>query len=90
MTRYEKGARAERRAKRELEEQGYVVTRAAGSKGGADLVAILVRQVQVKVTENPKAWTAELEELAVRVPGGPGLTRELWVWGEGSWDKHTV
>lgn len=54
------------------------------------MVATLVRQIQVKVSKNPKAWTGELEELAERCPAGPGLSRELWVWCQGEWEKHKL
>jgi len=89
--RYRKGARYERRAKQELEEDGWIVTRSAGSKGGADLVAIKVRQIQVKAVSEPKSWTADLEHLASWLPGGPGLTRELWIWNKRcGWEKHEI
>ena len=90
MSHYRKGAKAERRAKRELEAKGYVVTRAAGSKGGADLIAVLVRQIQVKAGP-PKAWTAELDDMEAGLPSAPGMTRELWHWVDGcGWEKHEI
>jgi len=89
MTQYEKGARAERRARDDLEGDGWLVIRAAGSHGPFDLWALKVRLIQVKSTEEPKAWTAELEELAEQVSGGPGVSRELWVWPRGGpWEKY--
>jgi len=89
--RYRKGARYERRAKAELEEDGWVVVRSAGSKGGADLVAIKVRQIQIKAVNEPRGWAGELEEMVSRLPGGPGLTRELWIWNKrDGWEKHEV
>ena len=56
-----KGARRERQARKQLEAEGYSVTRAAGSMGAWDLVAImhqygegeLVRLVQVKSNLRP-------------------------------------
>ena len=52
MTNYEKGAKAEREAKKLLEMLGYDVVRSAGSKGMWDLVACYathIRLIQVKV-----------------------------------------
>ena len=89
--RYAKGARYERRAKRELEEAGWHVVRSAGSKGGADLVATKVRYIQVKAVNEPRGWAAELEEMALQLPAGPGMTRELWVWNKRcGWEKYEV
>lgn len=90
MSRYDKGARAERRAREELEEAGWLVVRSAGSKGLYDLWALKILLVQVKSTEKPQAWTAELEQMLESLPRGPGVERQLWCWAEGEWDKHTV
>ena len=81
----------ERKAKAELEEKGYLVVRSAGSKGPADLVAIKIRQIQVKKVEKPQAWTAELDRLRKALPSAPGMSRELWVWNAGcGWEKYVV
>lgn len=51
MSNYTKGARLERCVRKELEAQGYIVIRSAGSKGVVDLVAFdarLIRLIQVK------------------------------------------
>lgn len=40
MSEYQRGARLERQVKAFLEEEGWFVIRAAGSKGPADLVAL--------------------------------------------------
>lgn len=91
MSNYRKGAKYERRAKQELEADGWIVTRSAGSKGVADLVAVKVRQIQVKAVNHPQGWTAELEEIEAGLPSGPGMTRELWIWNKGcGWEKHTI
>lgn len=91
MGNYRKGARYERRAKEELEADGWIVTRAAGSKGAADLIAVKVRQIQVKAVNRPQGWVAELEELETGLPHGPGMTRELWIWNvRCGWEKHMV
>lgn len=91
MNRYKAGARIERKAKAELEEAGYIVTRAAGSKGSADLIAIKVRQIQVKKSDTPRAWTSEIEKMAEELPAAPGVSRELWVWNARcGWEKHVI
>lgn len=74
-----KGARAERRAIRLLEASGYVCTKAGGSLGLFDIVAIGavdVRCMQVKA--GTKYLSAvEREQIAVlRVPAN--VTREYW------------
>lgn len=79
---YLRGYRAELAARKELERQGYVVVRAAGSKGPVDLVAVgadTVRLVQVKRAREGKRGLAEaLRELG-KIPVPPCGTRELWV-----------
>lgn len=77
---YRKGARYERRAREELEAKGYCVVRSAGSRGAADLVAVKVLYVQVKATDEPQAWTGELEQMCEELPSGPGIVKELWAW----------
>ena len=85
---YAKGRRAEIRAKKELEADGWHVTRAAGSKGPFDLVAVKTRLIQVKACKEPHGWAGELEEMAAILPG---TCRELWVWPDGGpWEKYEV
>lgn len=73
------GARAERRARRILEAAGYIVTRAAGSRGLWDLVAIGprdIRLVQVKAG-TARLSPVEREQLqSATVP--PNASREYW------------
>ena len=94
MTNYERGVIIERRAQAELEAQGYLVIRAAGSKGPADLVAIGagVRLIQCKRTAgNPgSGLSAALKELAaLRLPDG--VSTELWQWCDGKgWARWLV
>ena len=91
MSHYQKGRRAEIRAKKELEKAGFVVTRAAGSKGVADLVATKVLYVQVKAVKEPRGWTSEIEEMKDGLPSGPGIVKQLWVWPDGGpWEKYEV
>ena len=70
MSNYSKGAEKERQLRKQLEEQGYKVVRAAGSKGGStnagdhgiDLIAVgkgKMRIIQVKSTKRePKSLDA--------------------------------
>jgi len=87
---YRKGARYERRAREELEAKGYYVMRSAGSRGPADLIAVKVLYVQVKATDDPRAWTGELEQMSQQLPTGPGIVKELWAWHKRKWEKHRV
>lgn len=83
---YCRGYRAELRAKEELERQGYLVVRAAGSRGPVDLVAVGpdgVRLIQVRRTKNgTSGLTKALKELE-KVPAPQGVSREAWLWRDG-------
>ena len=75
------GAYYESRARKMLEELGYVVVRAAGSKGPFDLIAIGptdVRCIQVKAGD--KAWISPAEREAIElIPVlRPMCTKEIW------------
>jgi Holliday junction resolvase len=74
-----KGSRAERRAMRLLEAAGYTVTKAGGSLGLFDLIAISsagVRCVQVK-SGTARLSGVEREAItAFQVPAN--VTREYW------------
>lgn len=75
-----KGSRAELRCIRILEAAGYCCTKAGGSLGVFDIIALgpaQVRCIQVKAGKRP--WLSPLEREAielVRVP--PTVTKELW------------
>ena len=74
-----KGRRAEWKARKLLEAAGYTVTRAAGSKGAADLVAwnsVHIRFLNVK-SGTKYCGTLEREAFAL-VPVPPNATREIW------------
>ena len=74
-----KGRRAEWRARKLLEAAGYTVTRAAGSKGCADLVAwnsVQLRLLNVK-SGTKYCGTLEREAFAL-VPVPPNATKEIW------------
>lgn len=79
VSRYEAGRRAEYKARRILEAEGYYVTRAAGSKGCADLVAwnaARFRLISVK-RGSGRLSPQERREL-LSVPAPDGTTREYW------------
>jgi len=64
MARYHTGRRGEWKVKQMLQREGYVVYRAAGSKGAADLVAIKNSQAYlIQVKRNHKPTKQELWRL---------------------------
>lgn len=66
-----KGSRAERKARRQLEADGYAVTRAGGSLGVFDLIAIgptHVRAIQVKSGTSRLTRAERAEIVAIEVP----------------------
>ena len=85
MTQYDKGRRAEYRARDELLKQGpyHSVLRMAGSHGHADLVAVgerSVKFVQVKSTVKDKpSYRAEIDALR-EWPVPDNCEKELWIW----------
>jgi Holliday junction resolvase len=85
-----KGARAERRCIRILEAAGYVCTKAGGSLGVFDVIAIGpsdVRCIQVKANEYLSAVErAQIQDLAVP----PNVTREYWRFVDGSPAKPRI
>ncbi|RDV82328.1 hypothetical protein [Ammonifex thiophilus] len=92
---YRRGYLAELRAKGELEKEGYLVLRTAGSKGPFDLVAVRkdgVRLIQVKrCRDGDGIRPGDLRALGA-LPVPPGTTKELWVWrdGEGFVRRETL
>lgn len=80
---YRRGYRAELAARAELEKQGYLVVRAAGSKGPVDLVAVGpdgVRLIQVRRAREGRGGLAKALRELEKVPAPPGVTREAWLW----------
>jgi Holliday junction resolvase len=74
-----KGARAEHKARRLLEQSGYYVIKAGGSFGVFDLIAIganACRCIQVK-SGSAYASGVEREQMQV-LPLPPWCTREIW------------
>lgn len=77
-----KGSRAEHKTMRYLEARGYSCTRAAGSMGMWDVIAVspvLVRLIQVKAGKRPYCPPKERAALeAFKVP--QGVIKQLWYW----------
>ena len=74
-----KGRRAEHRARKLLEAAGYTVTRAAGSKGAADLVAwntVHIRFLSIK--SGTKYCSALERETFALMPRPANSTAEIW------------
>lgn len=91
---YRKGRSLEWKAKKELQLEGYLVIRSAGSKGPIDLVAFnrsCVRLVQVVKGSIP---TSKLKAMK-KLPIPRGCTLEIWVARKRKekgfvWDKRVV
>jgi len=94
-----KGTRLELRARKELEELGYLVVRAAGSFGPVDLVAMptrilgvhspsWTRLIQVKANRNPRS--PEMKELRRfrRRLSRVDYSIEIWRFNDGDKDFH--
>lgn len=81
---YLRGVAKERAAKKELEEQGAIVTRASGSHGVFDLVAFFPDRtlaIQCKRFEEfDKSTVKETMEGLNAAKVGPGVTKQLWIW----------
>lgn len=82
-----KGARAEHRCMRILEAAGYLCSRAAGSMGMFDVVAVGpqdVRLVQVKCGPSDKCYLPTIErEQITALPVAPGVSKECWRFHDG-------
>lgn len=88
---YERGRRLEYAARKYLEELGYTVTRAAGSKGFADLVAFdreAILFVQVK-TKRP--LPSEIDKMRHNCPTlPPNGWYYVWWRERGVWQTITL
>ena len=74
-----KGRRAEHRARRLLEADGYTVTRAAGSKGVADLVAWNAAGFRLVSVKSGGRYASRAERAAlVGCPVPANCSREVW------------
>lgn len=74
-----KGRRAEHRARRLLESAGYEVTRAAGSKGPADLIAWNTTAIRFISVKCGTKYLSAIEREALRVmPRPANASIECW------------
>lgn len=90
MNRAHKGRRREHQSRALLEAQGYVVTRAAGSKGAFDLIALRadgVLLIQCKANRPPSP-TERAAMLAVPVPDI--CRRIVHVWHDGAGEPRVT
>jgi hypothetical protein len=89
MSNQRKAARAERRAKRLLEAEGFSVTRSVGSYGLFDLVAVrgeTIRFIQVKYG---RSFLTRAERHAIAIVTLPnGASKECWHFRRGCTEPH--
>lgn len=83
MSNYSKGSRTELKIVSFLEDEGYTVTKSAGSKGAFDVIAYnsrVVRFIQSKYTSDAnRSYAADIRKMeAADVP--PYATKELWIY----------
>ena len=95
-----RGANTERLAKKQLEAEGYFVSKSGGSLGAADLIAInkeKIKLIQVKrscklINTNfiRGIYSKDIEELTL-IPTPENVNRELWVWiDRKGWQRYEV
>lgn len=89
---YKKGARLERRTKKRLEDDGYLVIRSAGSHGPVDLVCFKgvepVRLVQVKANFSEVAAMKELKRIRKLFHEYAPIDVEVWSYYDGCPEPH--
>ena len=74
-----KGSRAERKARALLEAAGFVVCRAAGSKGPADLVAWDTTSIRFISIKSGTAYASAIEREALQImPRPANASVEIW------------
>jgi len=79
MTKYTKGASAEREAKHLLEMLGYQVMRSAGSKGIWDIVACHPTHIRLIQVKTEGAMTPEEHESIEIYLEPPFCSKEIWI-----------
>ncbi len=91
-TNYQRGVAYEYKAKKQLEEDGYTVIRAAGSHGPFDLIAFRgaepVRCIQIKRTKakgGVKQLLGKFTPINNSVIEQRPYVHEMWVWYGGRW-----
>lgn len=98
-TNYQRGRRFEWQLKRDLEADGFLVTRASGSHGIFDLIALkehnhnpIVWLIQCKVTKNKKTIDKLIKDFTKNLPfSQDAFTQKLAVkiTGEGDYKYYT-
>jgi Holliday junction resolvase len=79
LSAYRKGRRAEHRARALLEAAGYRVTRAAGSKGPADVIAWNASSIRfISVKAGSRYATALEREALEQMPRPAASSIEVW------------
>jgi Holliday junction resolvase len=79
-----KGRRLEHHARALLEAQGYVVVRAAGSKGPADLVGVGPADVVLVSVKAGGRYLSAVERATFTAwPVPPGVRKEVWRFVDG-------
>jgi Holliday junction resolvase len=91
---YIRGRNTEYRAKKELEELGYFVTRSSGSHSKADVVAISNDKtliIQLKRTKSKYfSYKQEIEEIK-QLPCHNNCEKWLWIWQDRKgWIKKKI
>jgi Holliday junction resolvase-like predicted endonuclease len=79
VSNYSKGRLREYRAQRILEAAGYTTTRAAGSKGAADLIAWDTQRIRFISVKSGGAYASAVEREALELlPVPPNASKEIW------------
>jgi site-specific recombinase XerD/Holliday junction resolvase-like predicted endonuclease len=78
-----KGTRLERKAKEQLERQGYLVTRAAGSHGMFDLTAANKEGIRFIQVKTDRISSKELEQIRAYDNLPANATKEVWIYKNG-------
>ncbi|MCJ7816775.1 MAG: hypothetical protein MUP55_02855, partial [Candidatus Aenigmarchaeota archaeon] len=95
MTNYRRGYMIELKAKKQLENDGYYVTRSSGSHGIVDIFAVGesdIKAIQLKRSKSAeRSYFSEISALrSLKFPSN--VSKELWVWldCERCWKKFHV
>lgn len=91
MSRYSSGVRYEYEARDELIKRGYVVVRAAGSRGVIDLVGIGTNDFIVLAVKKWNVWIGDDIEKLGRLQVPNNCRVELWQRSKGGgWTIHQI
>lgn len=95
VTKYERGRDNEYRAMRDLEAEGYTVTRTAGSHGAADVIAWNDQHIRfIQIKSYIKRMTSYAKDIAqlTELVTPPNATRELWIRkkGQRGWQEQRL